>query len=70
MKNKSPKENSKVWSVAHPLNFNKYRGEYIALVNNKIIAHGKDFGEVYKKAIRVNKEPIFTKIPENEVMIL
>ena len=64
------RENGKVWSLTHPLNFNKYKGEYIALVNDRIIAHGKKFEKVEKKAKKVDKEPVFVKIPENEIMIL
>ncbi|TES90302.1 MAG: hypothetical protein E3J87_10290 [Candidatus Cloacimonadota bacterium] len=64
------KEGSEIWALKHPLNFNKYRGEYLALVNDRIVAHGKKFEEVYNEAIKFDKEPVFTKIPESEIMIL
>lgn len=64
------KENGRIWSLTHPLNFNKYKGEYIALVNDRIIAHGRKFETVEKKAKKFDKEPVFVKIPENEIMIL
>ncbi len=59
-----------IWSFIHPLNFNKYKGEYIALVNDRIVAHRKEFEKVYRKALNIHKEPTFAKVPENELMIL
>lgn len=59
-----------VWSVDNPLDFNKYQGEYLALVNGRIIAHGRNFKKVQEQAMKISKEPVFTKIPNYEVTVL
>ena len=35
--------------------YNKYRGEWVAVVDAKIVAHGKDPGRVYDEGYRVGK---------------
>ena len=38
------------WLIAHPEEAQKYAGEYIALVGESIVAHGKDFKAVLAAA--------------------
>lgn len=52
------------------LDLDKYRGEWIALVKDKMVAHGKDLNKVAEKAKKENKKPVFEKIPESGVMVL
>ena len=52
------------------LDLDKYRGEWIALAKEKIIAHGRDLNKVANKAEKITKKPVFEKIPESEVMVL
>jgi len=46
---------------------NIYRGKWIAIVNKKIIADGKNLTEVYQKAMKEsNTTPLFHRIPETD----
>lgn len=47
----------------------QYRGKWIAILDSKVIAEGKDLPEVYKKAMKEAKgrTPLFEYIPEKEV---
>lgn len=56
-------------------NREQYRGKWIAILDSKIIAEGKDLTEVYKKAMEIAKgrTPLFEQIPqkdEEETLIL
>ena len=46
----------------------QYRGKWIAILDSKIIAEGKDLPEVYKDAMKEAKgrTPLFEYIPEKE----
>lgn len=50
----------------------KYKGEWIAISENKVVAHGKDAQEVYK--IAKKKSPIkdisLAKAPEEQMLVL
>ena len=48
-----------------------YIGEWIAISNKKIVAHGKNLKEVFKEAKdKCPKEkPLITRVPEKETMI-
>jgi len=50
----------------------KYEGEYVAIVEDKIIAHGKDVKKVYLEAKdKFPKKIIFLgQVPRKEAMIL
>lgn len=49
-----------------------YKGEWIAIAQKKIIAHGKDAQKVYKKANKKfkNEEISLAKVPEEQTLIL
>lgn len=49
-----------------------YKGEWIAIAKNKIIAHGQDAENVYKKAVRKagNKDVSLAKVPNEQMFIL
>lgn len=53
-------------------NTSRYKGEWIAIVNEKVIAHGKDAEKVYKSAQRKirSKDISLAKIPEEQMLIL
>jgi len=44
----------------------KYAGEWVAIVENKIVKHGKSFKKVYNsvKEEYPGKKPLFGKLPE------
>ena len=50
----------------------KYVGEWIAIIDDKIVAHGHDVKKIYKEAKEryPKKRPLITKVPEKETMIL
>ena len=50
------------------LDLSDYLGEWVAISNNKIIAHSKDINEL-KKVIKNNKKPLITKIPKKDTLI-
>ena len=52
------------WLVTHPEETQKFAGEYIALVGEAIVAHGKDFEVVLKEAEqKTGQEPFIYKVP-------
>ncbi|MBU1262049.1 hypothetical protein KKG61_04325 [bacterium] len=56
------------WLAAHPEEEAKYKGEYIAVVEEKIVAHGSDFIKVIEEAKVYSDDPLFAKVPQWEVM--
>lgn len=48
-----------------------YIGEWVAICNKTIVAHGKDVKEVFRLAKQKypKEKPLLTKIPEKETMI-
>jgi ABC-type enterochelin transport system ATPase subunit len=49
----------------------EYSGEWIAIANKQVIAHGKSAEMVYQKALKKfsNEEISLAKIPEDEVLV-
>ena len=58
------------WLVDHPEETAKYAGEHIAIVGEKIVAHGSNFSEVVKEARKLSDCPLFDKVPTDEVMVM
>lgn len=56
--------------ATHPEIFNKYKGEYIAIIDEKIVEHGRDIKEVSRKAEKIEKDPFIAKIPKEEVLVV
>ena len=54
------------------LDFSKYKGKYIALVDEKVVASGDNAEKVLNEAKSKypNKDVILRKIPEEETLIL
>lgn len=50
----------------------KYEGEYVAIIEDKIIAHGKDAKKVYQEAkAKFPKNIVFLgQVPRKEALIL
>jgi hypothetical protein len=60
------------WLVSHPEIEEKYVGEYVAIVGEKIVAHGKDFKKVLEEAEKADsKEPFIHKVlpPDKELVV-
>lgn len=53
------------------VNLDKYLGQWIAIVDRKIVSNGKSFKEVLKQARTKcpNKKPFVTRVPTEEAMI-
>ena len=54
------------------MDFTKYKGKYVALVDKKIVASGENAKIVFEKAKSKypKKEIVLRKIPEEETLIL
>lgn len=52
-------------------NVEDYIGEWIAICNEKIVAHGRDVKKVFMKAKEKypNERPMVTRVPDKETMI-
>ncbi|MEW5767023.1 MAG: DUF5678 domain-containing protein [bacterium] len=47
----------------------KYPGEYYAIVNHKVVAHGKDQDVVQKAAEKFSPNPLIGKAPIHDVVV-
>lgn len=52
------------------IDMTKYRGEWIAVASGRIIAHGKRLDIVTDKAEKKNKHPIYSKVPEEDILVV
>jgi hypothetical protein len=45
-----------------------YRGKWVAILDDKIIATGEDIEQVYDEALKISKTrtPLFTRIPKED----
>jgi hypothetical protein len=48
--------------------FSEFEGEWVAILDKKIVAHGKTLVEVYDKveAIKLVRTPLFHRIPKKD----
>jgi len=58
------------WLESHQEEKQKYKGEYIAVVGEKIVAHGVNLAEVIAKAKKFSKKPLIAAIPEGEDLMI
>ena len=58
------------WLANHPEEYSKYPGETIAVVGDKIVAHGKDVEKVVQEAQKYGNSYFITMVPPDEVTIL
>jgi hypothetical protein len=52
------------WFLTHPEIETRYAGEYIAIIGEEVVAHGKDFKEVLKEAEKHGEAPLIHKVPD------
>jgi hypothetical protein len=50
------------WLMRHPDEVSRYSGEYIAVVGESIVAHGKSFKSVFNEAQK-HGDPLMHKVP-------
>ncbi|MGI0073692.1 MAG: DUF5678 domain-containing protein [Nitrosotalea sp.] len=48
--------------------FSKYEGEWVAILDKKVVAHGKTLDEVYDKIMSLSlvRTPLFHRIPKKD----
>jgi hypothetical protein len=54
------------WLLMNPEIENKYAGEYVAIIGESIVAHGKNFQEVLQEAKKHGEEPFIHKAFSSE----
>ncbi len=59
-----PKEYN--WLLNNPEIERKYAGEYIAIIGEAVVAHGKDFKQVLQEAEKYSKGPYIHKVPSSD----
>lgn len=64
------KEIEAQWLASHPEILRKYRGQYIAVSGERVIAHGKHLKTVLHKARKIDPEPLIDKVPVQDTLIL
>lgn len=49
-------------------NFTEYEGEWIAILDKKVVAHAKSFSEVFEKvnSLSLTRTPLFHRIPKKD----
>ena len=59
------------WLLSHPETEERYAGEYIGIVGDKIVAHGKDFRKVLAEAEQAGKAPYIHKVlpPDKDLVV-
>jgi len=58
------------WLAQHPDIQEKYRGEYIAVSEQQVIAHGKDLRAVLEQAHKFDPDPLISKVPSQEILVV
>jgi len=58
------------WLCEHPEEEAKYAGEFIAVADGRIVAHGKDCGEVMDEARRQGYEPLIGRAYGDETIVV
>ena len=58
------------WLLEHPEEEARYAGEFIAVADGKIVAHGKVCGEVLDDARRQGYEPLIACAHGEDVYVL
>ena len=59
-----PKEYN--WLLNHPEIETKYSGEYIAIIGESVVSHGKDFKKVLSEAEKYGEKPYIHKVPHKD----
>lgn len=62
---------SKVYEAYAKMDLTQYTGEWVALVNNAVVAHGKNVKELLQKVREKypSVTPFIAKVPVKEILI-
>ena len=58
------------WLCQHSEISQQYRGQYIAIVDEKVVAFGDDLEKVNELAEKFDLDPLISWTPEEEILIL
>jgi len=58
------------WLASHQEEKRKYKGEYIAVVGEKIVAHGVNLAQVIAKSKNFSEKPLIAAIPDGEDLMI
>lgn len=58
------------WPLSDPDLEAEYEGQYIGIVEDKVIAHSRKLIEVLKKAQELGKEPYIYKVPPLDRLVI
>lgn len=58
------------WFLAHPEIVGRYAGEYIAIVGEKIVAHGRDLKTIFAEAEKHGKPLVHKVAPANKELVV
>lgn len=64
------KETESAWLAQHPEIRQKYRGEYIAVSGERVLAHGKILKDVMNQARKTDPDPLLCKVPTQDVLVV
>ena len=64
------KETESTWLAQHPEIRQKYKGEYIAVSGQRVLAHGNILKDVMDQAKRIDPDPLLCKVPAQEILIV
>lgn len=53
-----------------PIDMNKYRGEWIAFIDGRIVSHGRVLKDVIQEARKTGKEPVIDKVPQQDTLVV
>lgn len=58
------------WLATHPKELAKHFGQWIAVVEEKIVASGKDLKKVVEEARKFSSQPLLMKVPDDGVLVV
>ena len=58
------------WFACNPEIMKQYRGEYVAIIGEKVVAHGEHLKPVLEKAEKVEKNPLVVNLPQEEILVV
>jgi hypothetical protein len=70
VENKKMKETESSWLAQHPEIRQKYRGEYIAVSGQRVLAHGKILKDVMDQARKTDPDPLLCKVPTQDILVV
>jgi hypothetical protein len=56
------------WLAEHPEELTRYPGQFIAIAEGGIVAHGRVFADVLKKARKMGYEPLMARSYDKEIL--